>query len=176
MQQYEKMHPSFIRYCKAKAYGILDYKDLVNETIARAFEAYPKLKNQEAFPAFVYSIAKNIIKNDLRHRSVQEEAQCKMCSQETLTQNHAEGQFEIEILYQALSKLPDQQEEALILFEISGYSLKEIAEIQESSLSAVKQRLKRGRESLAEMLTEPKEIEETKTIREKSSVLLTFFF
>jgi RNA polymerase sigma-70 factor (ECF subfamily) len=176
MQQYEKMHTSFVKYCKAKAYGILDYQDLVNETITRAYEAYPKLKNQDAFPAFVYSIAKNIIKNELRHRSVKEEAHNKMCSQDLLTQNHAEGRFEIEILYQALSQLPELQKEAIILFEISGYSLKEISAIQESSLSAVKQRLKRGRESLTGILTGQEEKEPELVERRKSPALLTLFF
>ena len=51
-------------------------------------------------------------------------------------------------LHQALALLPDAQREAVILFEISGFNLKEVAEIQEASLSAVKQRLKRGRERL----------------------------
>ncbi len=173
MQQYEKIHLSFVKYCKAKAYGILDYQDLISETITRAYESYSKLKNPDAFPAFVYGIAKNIIKNELRHRSVKEEARYKMCSQDSLAQNHAEGKFEIEILYQALSKLPEQQKEAIILFEISGYSLKEIAAMQDSSLSAVKQRLKRGRERLSQILIG----QENKTAEKpQTNKLLTLFF
>ncbi|PIZ05301.1 MAG: RNA polymerase subunit sigma-24, partial [Flavobacteriales bacterium CG_4_10_14_0_8_um_filter_32_5] len=41
----------------------------------------------------------------------------------------------------------------IVLFEITGFSIKEIMEIQNSSESAVKQRLKRGREKLVELLT-----------------------
>ena len=41
----------------------------------------------------------------------------------------------------------------LILFEISGFSIKEVAGLQAASISAVKQRLKRGREKLTEILT-----------------------
>lgn len=52
-------------------------------------------------------------------------------------------------LHHALAQLPEQQKEALILFEITGLSIKEIMIIQDSTESAVKQRLFRGRKSLA---------------------------
>jgi RNA polymerase sigma-70 factor (ECF subfamily) len=53
----------------------------------------------------------------------------------------------------ALAQLPIAQKECIILFEISGFKIKEIAEIQSVSEDAVKQRLKRGRERLQEILT-----------------------
>ena len=62
--------------------------------------------------------------------------------------------FEYDQLYKALEKLPELQREALILFEISGFSIKEIAGIQSSSEDAVKQRLSRGRKELLELLSE----------------------
>jgi RNA polymerase sigma factor (sigma-70 family) len=57
------------------------------------------------------------------------------------------------MLHKALALLPEAQKECIILFEISGFSIKEIMEIQRASESAVKQRLKRGREKLIEILT-----------------------
>jgi RNA polymerase sigma factor (sigma-70 family) len=62
---------------------------------------------------------------------------------------HADTHF----LHLALSQLPVAQKECVILFEISGFKIKEIAEIQSVSEDAVKQRLKRGRERLQEILT-----------------------
>ena len=59
-----------------------------------------------------------------------------------------------EALYAALDKLPAAQKEAVILFEISGFSIKEIAEIQGSTESGVKSRLKRGREALAKLMND----------------------
>lgn len=61
--------------------------------------------------------------------------------------------MDIYFLNQALSKLVSEQRESVILFEIVGLSIKEIMEIQGVSESAVKQRLKRGRERLTELLT-----------------------
>jgi RNA polymerase sigma factor (sigma-70 family) len=59
----------------------------------------------------------------------------------------------VHFLHVALAQLVEEQREAIILFEIAGFSIKEIVEIQAVSQSAVKQRLKRGREKLVEILT-----------------------
>jgi RNA polymerase sigma-70 factor (ECF subfamily) len=48
----------------------------------------------------------------------------------------------------ALATLPLPQREAIVLFELQGYSIDEIAEIQKTSVSSVKSRLARGRDRL----------------------------
>src|SRR5207247_7978577 len=48
----------------------------------------------------------------------------------------------------ALGTLAAAQREAVVLFEIDGYSIEEIAAMQRASISAVKSRLTRGREKL----------------------------
>ncbi|NNF07986.1 MAG: RNA polymerase sigma factor [Candidatus Eisenbacteria bacterium] len=48
----------------------------------------------------------------------------------------------------ALSKLSAEQREAVVLFEIEGFSMEEVASIQESTVAAVKSRVLRGREKL----------------------------
>ena len=45
------------------------------------------------------------------------------------------------------------QKESIVLFEITGFSNEEIVEIQDDSVSSVKQRLRRGRERLKQILT-----------------------
>ena len=59
---------------------------------------------------------------------------------------------DVEKLYDALAQLPDQQREAVVLYEISGLSVAEIQEIQGGSLSSVKMRLSRARKALATIL------------------------
>ena len=49
---------------------------------------------------------------------------------------------------EALEILPAVQREAVVLFDIDGYSLEEVAAMQDVSLSAVKSRLARGRARL----------------------------
>jgi RNA polymerase sigma-70 factor (ECF subfamily) len=48
----------------------------------------------------------------------------------------------------ALATLSPPQREAIVLFELQGYTIDEIAEIQHSSVSSVKSRLARGRDRL----------------------------
>jgi RNA polymerase sigma factor (sigma-70 family) len=48
----------------------------------------------------------------------------------------------------ALATLSPPQREAIVLFELHGHTLEEIAEIQQTSLSSVKSRLVRGRDRL----------------------------
>lgn len=48
----------------------------------------------------------------------------------------------------ALAVLPPEQREAVVLFEVDGFSIEEIAAMQGSSITAVKTRLVRGRERL----------------------------
>ena len=63
-----------------------------------------------------------------------------------------ELQIEIQHLYQQLDKLDTETRDCIILFEISGFSIKEIMTIQNAGESAVKQRLSRGRKQLMALM------------------------
>lgn len=174
MRYYEPLHDRFVRFCKAKAYGAIDYNDLVNEAVLRAFEGFEKIRNKAAFPGYLYSIASNIVKTELRSKKNKEMVEICSLPPALLEQNHALRKFEVEILYKALALLPEAQRDSIILFEINGYSLKEVCDIQEAGLSAVKQRLKRGRARLAELLNVP--ALEAESTGKRSQILMTLFF
>lgn len=53
----------------------------------------------------------------------------------------------------ALATLSPVQREAIVLFELQGYSIEDIAEIQTTSVSSVKSRLARGRDRLRAFYT-----------------------
>ena len=54
--------------------------------------------------------------------------------------------LDIQLLYKMLDKLPEKQRNAMILFEISGFTMKEIAEIQLSTVGAINTKISRGRQ------------------------------
>jgi RNA polymerase sigma-70 factor (ECF subfamily) len=54
----------------------------------------------------------------------------------------------------ALQALPPEQREAVVLFEVDGFSIDEIAAMQRSSVTAVKTRLVRGRQRLRQRYEE----------------------
>lgn len=150
MALYGPVHARFERFCKARVYGEMDFKDLMQETVLVAFEKFDAIRNTDAFLSFLFGTSIRILSN--AKRKISEDKWDETFSNRDGNEQNAEQQLEIADLYKALSKLPEFQREALILYEISGFSVKEIAEIQNSGESAVKQRLARGRQELASIL------------------------
>ena len=64
----------------------------------------------------------------------------------------ADDAFQYQELYEAIGTLPLKEKSAILLFYVSGYSVKEIAKITGSSQLAVKQQLSRGRSKLRQIL------------------------
>lgn len=153
LKLYEPVHEPFERFCRARVFGDMDFRDLMNDTLLVAFEKFESLKSEQAFLSFLFGISVRILGNRLQKKT---ESRINAADQlEQMRDNGINPQQHADVyyLYETLKQLPEVQRECIILFEISGFSILEIAEIQSSSESAVKQRLKRGREKLMELLT-----------------------
>lgn len=155
---YQPVHDRFERFCRARAFGDMPYEDLINDTLLIAFRKMSSIRNEGAFLNFLIGTAIKVLSNSKK------KMRPKSGVDELVFNNHPdpsqeiEKKFEIEMLHKALARLPALQREAIILFEITGYSIKEIMEIQESGASAVKQRLARGRKELAVLIKKEMEI------------------
>ncbi len=147
---YEPVHERFERFCRARVYGNMEYRDLMNESLLVAFSKYDTLRSKEAFLSFLFGISVRILSN--QHQKKKELHLTGDEDQRTHSGNVGTDP-DIHFLHEALALLNDAQRECLILFEISGFNIKEIAEIQGVSENAVKQRLKRGRDRLKQILT-----------------------
>jgi RNA polymerase sigma-70 factor (ECF subfamily) len=150
---YEPVHDRFERFCRARVYGDLDFRDVINESLLIAFTKFESLTSPQSFLSFLFGIAVRVIGNQLQKKKTE---RLNGNEQFIYRQDDANGpsqQADVHFLFQALAELVDEQREAIILFELTGFSIKEIAEIQHASEAAVKQRLKRGREKLTELLT-----------------------
>ncbi|SRR5581483_7514113 len=148
------------RYCHAIAKDGNDRssrehgRDLLSDAILAAYEHFDELRSPEAFTSYIFTTARRIYWRSQRRKKfwaafgteTNEIADERTPSPETV--------LDLDVLDAALKKLPDKQREAVILFEISELSLKEIRDIQGGSLSGVKSRIVRGRERLAELLGE----------------------
>lgn len=149
MSLYEPVHARFERFCQARAYGQTDWKDLMQDTVVVAFNRLNELKNPDAFLSFLCGIAIRLLSNSNRKKKEDYLAACEgILNHAPADCNDAEALMNRDLLYAALGKLPEAQREAIILFELSGFSIREIAEMQSSGESAVKQRLLRGRQQL----------------------------
>ena len=151
---YKPVHQSFERFCKARSYGQMPFKDLMQETLLIAYTKFNQLQEPDKFLYYLFGIAIRILSN--QRKKVQYEALTEMDIAKAIMQPAADRQAEIEQLYKALSLLPIEQREALTLFEIVGFSVKEIAGFQQKTEEAIRQQLSRGRKKMLSLLSEKK--------------------
>lgn len=149
---YKSVHDRFERFCRARACGDMPYEDLMNESLLIAYQKIDTLQKEGSFLSFLIGISRRILANSQRKKKA------KPAADDSILNNYADPEdvmskrMDVALLHKALAFLPAEQREALILFEITGFSIKEIAQLQESSESAVKKRLSRGRKALANIL------------------------
>jgi RNA polymerase sigma-70 factor (ECF subfamily) len=127
-------------------------KDLVSETILKAYEHFDKIREPNAFLSYLFTIANRTNRHE-RVRSAKwqpiSEIEIEAFADE---RNAPDANADVAHLYAALAKLNKKEREAIIMSEITGLKLEEVASIQASSLSAVKSRVSRGRKKLAKLL------------------------
>lgn len=148
MELYTPVHARFERFCKGRAYGDLPFQDLMQETVMRAFHKLDELHHPDAFASFLFGIAIKVLANANKKKKPDRMPSTWEAPAWDAHSNAAVRQDEAELLHAALSRLPAEQREALLLFEIAGFSIREVAALQEAGESAIKQRLSRGREAL----------------------------
>lgn len=153
---YKPIHEQFARFCGSHAYGIMDPKDLVQETVLQTMQHFARLKDKNKLLYFMISVAGNIVKNALRRKKFSAEMDEKQMQRLESMVTDPVMVMDIQYLYQALNKLPLKMKEAIVLFEINGMSMKEIAEVQNASEGSIKTMISRGRNKLKELLAEDK--------------------
>jgi RNA polymerase sigma-70 factor, ECF subfamily len=118
------------------------------------------VKQPDRFLYFLFGIAANLVKKKQRRRKFWGAFDSPEVDQKAIESGSERGLLQKE-LYTALRKLNEKQREAIVLFEINGFTIKEIAVMQGLSESGVKSNLKRGKEQLGRLLTEPTQPKET---------------
>lgn len=145
-------------------------RDVMSETIAIAYEQFDTLSSETAFLSWIMTIARRLVyRKERRERFrgflkrstrffTDEDAHNDNPFAEIPAEDNAttapDNATDVQLLYDALDALPLKQREAIVLADVMGYALHEIAELQDDGLSAVKQRVVRGREKLRHILAE----------------------
>jgi len=152
MALYNPANERLSRFVHSMVWHREDARDIIAETVLKAYESFDKLRNRESFLYFLFGIASRLSKRRGRRNRLW--APFNNEQAENIIDHSANRtcQADIDMLYKAMAKLPEKQREAVSLFDISGFSLAEIQQIQGDSLSAVKSRVTRGRQALAQIL------------------------
>lgn len=151
---YRPIHEAFVRYCSSRAFGWMETEDLVQEAILATLVAFNRIRKKEKLLNYMIGIVNNILRNQRRKLKFRSDWDAGLLSSIRSRVADPELALDIQYLHKAIRQLPEQQQEAILLFEISGFSIREIAEIQKSSEGAVKTRLSRARKRLRHLLSE----------------------
>lgn len=151
---FEPVKNNLWRYCLSISQNYNHAKDLLQETIEVAYKDFDKLQEQKSFLSRLFTIASR--KNYAHKRKAYIESVEFDDDNFFMTNknNNPETQTDVRLLYEALDKLPIEQKEAVILFEIVDLPQKEIADIQNVSIDTVKQRIHRGKNKLKELMND----------------------
>lgn len=131
-----------------------DGDDLFQEALLRAFEKLSTLRDEARFRPWFYAVLLSVHRNRSRRRfwrrflSLDSEQARGFDPPGVDARDLNEERHGAERASRALASLPSVQREAVVLFELDGYSIEEIADLQDVTISAVKSRLARGRERL----------------------------
>jgi RNA polymerase sigma-70 factor (ECF subfamily) len=141
-------------------------EDLVQEVFIRVFRHLHRFDQTKKFSTWIYTIASNLAKNELRNRS-----RNPLVFFQTIKRNweadHRPLQFEDttarpddlyrkrflkDAVEQCVTQLPEHHRVVFVLRELEGKSYEEIAEITGCNLGTVKSRLNRARNSFAQLI------------------------
>lgn len=141
-------------------------EDLVQEVFVRVYRHINRFDRSRKFSTWIYTIASNLAKNELRNRS-----RNPLVLFQTIRRNWEDDdrplQFEDpasrpddlyrkrhlrEVVEDAVEKLPPHHRNVFVLRELEGKSYEEIAEITSCNLGTVKSRLNRARNAFAALV------------------------
>ena len=154
VQRYQDQLVAYVRYM---GFDEAASHDLVQDGFIRAFRHLRRCGDPDRFDGWLFKIVSNLCRTAGKKRSRRpveslEAHQSDLVSEDPDPERHAETSLLKDRVRTALESVPGDQREALVLMYLQGHAVREIAEMTNSSLSAVKMRLKRGREALKEEL------------------------
>jgi len=141
-------------------------EDLVQETFIRVYRHLHRFDQTKKFSTWIYTIASNLAKNELRNRS-----RNPLVLFQTLLKNREADQRPLEwedntyrpddlfrkrqlkqVVDGVVGELPEHHRTVFMLREMEGKTYEEIAEITGCNLGTVKSRLNRARNNFAQLI------------------------
>ena len=142
-------------------------EDLVQEVFVRVYRHLHRFDQAKKFSTWIYTIASNLAKNELRNRSRNPLVYFQALKKQWDT-DHRPLQFEDtsskpddlyhkrhlrELVEWSVAQLPEHHRVVFVLRELEGKSYEEIADITGCNLGTVKSRLNRARNNFAAIIT-----------------------
>jgi RNA polymerase sigma-70 factor, ECF subfamily len=151
-----ELRPKLHRYCARMTGSAVDGEDIVQDALIKAFTALPNVGVIDNPEGWLFRIAHNTALDFLRRRvrgpmMQSDEGLDMIAAPDPTNQDHEVAATSL----RTFMRLPALQRSAVILKDVLGHSLVEIASITGASEVAAKSALQRGRVRLREIAREP---------------------
>jgi RNA polymerase sigma-70 factor, ECF subfamily len=144
-----ELRPRLHRYCARMVGSAFEGEDVVQEALTHAMEALPmagKIENPEGWLLRIaHNAALDLLRRRKRSRLADDEKAMADVADEA---SEADARVAASTHLRAFLLLPTLQRSSVLLADVLGYSLAEIASLLDTSIAAVKAALHRGREKL----------------------------
>ncbi len=143
----EPIHRQALGTARGLSRSDADGDGIYQDAVIRAFEKLSTLKDESSFKSWFFAVLVSVHRNRYRRsfwkrfRFVDDDTIQKAAEIDPTDTDFLGA----ERMRRALSMLSNEQREAVVLFEIEGFTIEEIGQIQKASVPAVKSRLTRGR-------------------------------
>ena len=122
-----------------------DADDLAQDALVKAYLSSAGYQDKGRFSSWLFKIA---YRTFLNHKASCRSMETLDDARTLISPHAADKSFEHQDLYLALRTLPAKERSAITLYYLSGYDIKDIAAITDTSEDAVKKQLSRGRDKL----------------------------
>lgn len=151
-----------MRFILKYEHNVQDAQELAQETFLQAFRALPSFNSQSRFSTWLTGIAFNLLKNHISRSPTKQHLHLDIDEQpdgmsDLAGSNPADAYASRQLLLamdRAVTALPAQMRDAIVLVASEGLSYEEAAETLNVPVGTVKSRLCRARIQLAEALRE----------------------
>ena len=145
------LRPRLHRYCARMTGSTVDGEDVLQDTIVKALSARAEGAEVDNLEGWLFRIAHNTSLDLLRRRS--------RTTVVPLTASHEAAPMAdadiVAVSFQTFLQLPELQRCAVILKDVLGHSIEEIAQIADCTPAAAKSALQRGRVALHQLAQLP---------------------
>ncbi len=150
---WKEYHNQLLDFIRKRIKDPLDAEDILQEVFVKILSKIDTLKDSEKLKSWMYQITRNAISDHYRGKLKENKPETISFTEKESDENSAMKDAEGWIgLY--IDELPENYKQAVILSELKGLSIAEIAETLNISYTNARARINRGRLALKKNLTD----------------------
>ena len=145
---YEKYGPRLNSFCTRFNFSPAERDDIVQETFVKIWEKRADIKTGTSFNAFVITIGKNLIYNQLRHEAYKKKYSAEFTFLSPKQINHDTEKDLQKLIDKTVNQLPDKCRQIYRRSRVDGFSNTEIAREMNIAKSTVENQINKALKKL----------------------------